>query len=229
MIVLTATGDRLTAFTLCRRWMAEQTYKNVRWVVVDDGTTRVDAAAEVLYRQPRPTDPKHTMATNILYALDTLKLNDDIVFFEDDDYYAPTYLETMAGMLKQRPFVGFDRVIYYRLNHRTYKQHLLGPGFSILGMIGIRAEFIPQLREACARCVAVNWYGVDTVLNDLVPRNRKLTVRSHLHVGIKGLPGRGGMSDGWRYHETTGWCPDEQLRVFKRVCPAWEAYNLYLF
>jgi len=108
---ITPTGDRPLAFSLCRRWMEGQTQKPDQWIVVDDGKKPMKPFDGIDYvrRDPLPSDPKFTLAENLKAAIPHIK-GDQILIIEDDEYYAPRYIEEMIKHF------GVHRIPVYSLN-----------------------------------------------------------------------------------------------------------------
>jgi len=119
---ITPTGDRPLAFSLCRRWMEGQTLKPDQWIVVDDGKKPMAPFDGIDYirREPLPSDPKFTLAENLKAAIPHVK-GDQILIIEDDEYYAPRYVEEMikrfgvqrVPMYSSNPYVRAKQIQHY--------------------------------------------------------------------------------------------------------------------
>jgi len=85
---ITLTGDRHLPFRLCYRWMLRQTILPSQWIVIDDGQSPLRwseyAGSDYHRREPRHSDPDHTIKLNMLEALKHIKY-DNVLIFEDDD------------------------------------------------------------------------------------------------------------------------------------------------
>jgi hypothetical protein len=116
--VITCTGDRPEAFNLCKYWLSRQTVQPTQWIVVDDGKVPMNPPDNCQYirREPKETDPPHTLCLNLLEALEKVK-GGYIVIFEDDDWYSPKYIETMLGFLNHYDMVGVGSLVFYSLRH----------------------------------------------------------------------------------------------------------------
>src|ERR1039457_5288313 len=125
---ITATGDRPDAFDLCWRWMQRQTVIPVQWIVVDDGKVATDVTGwyprlctDYIRREPGTYERGHTLPENLLKAIPLVKTK-GVVFFEDDEYYFPTYIETMERWLRSgRSVVGQAHSLYYRITDRKWR------------------------------------------------------------------------------------------------------------
>lgn len=202
--VITPTGDRPLAFRLCQQWMANQTLKPGQWIVVDDGKMPLTPTPAMQYirREPRPDDPKHTLDLNMRTALPLIK-GSKILIMEDDEYYAPRYLEEMAKRLDQVEVVGIMRAKYYHLPTGGYVQ-IGNTGHASLAETGFRRSFLPVFEQCINRGIVPNWLDeqIWRTVNESKKAAREITSLlfvddgGSLYAGIKGLPGRNGMGQG---------------------------------
>jgi predicted SAM-dependent methyltransferase len=222
--VITLTGDRPDAFALCRRWMENQTVPPDQWIVIDDGKDPLSVIpaqagiqnVDYIRRVPLPTDPKHTMIINMKEAVKHVT-GDVILIMEDDEYYAPKYIETMLSKLEKFGVVGIGRSKYYHLPSGKYLKDCNMDNAS-LAQVGFRKSFLPEFTELLAGDQYVDmriWKHVgDTKTlrwndTDRSP-DRKINGRgyifddgeNHLYVGMKGLPGRAGICWGHKGEHT---------------------------
>src|SRR5690606_6840339 len=193
--VITPTGDRPEAWKLCQLWMARQDYAGpVAWHVVDDG------------RQPMPADfardgyalhmhrlepmAGNSQARNLLHLLDKINPRFPVVCWEDDDHYAPDWLETCERELRDCELIGERHTRYFNVatgrgREMTNRAHA---SLCATAMRGRALDvFRDVLRKHSARLDMELWRRCPGRLLD-----------SHKVVGIKGLPGRGGIGVGHR-------------------------------
>jgi len=205
LTVLTPTRDRQEAFALCVKWMSRQTHTEpVQWLIIDDGDVEIDwkkdwqVGGNVIVERLRrsPSSDACTLQANILHAIPHIK-GYAVVFFEDDEHYSPKYLEMMAAMLDEAELVGEKDAHYYNVASRRW--HLAGnTKHASLCRTGIRSVLLPKLEEACIASKADNDVFVDLRLwglrgNGAASTSILLKDWSGLSVGIKGMPGRGGL------------------------------------
>lgn len=210
--LLTATGARPESFALCERWMAAQTFEgNVTWIIVDDGPdpTPIERSpkgwVQVVVR-PAPfwRPGQNTQARNLLRGLDAVDPAQPLVVIEDDDYYAPDWLETAVRELAHAELVGECRARYYNVTQRRGRQ-LSNANHASLCSTALRGAAIATFRQACARSPKF----IDL---DLWRRHRSRHLfGGHRVVGIKGLPGRGGIGMGHRKDFNGEYDPDGAL------------------
>ncbi len=197
LTLLTATGARPAAWALCERWMARQDYEGpVRWIIVDDGpepqpvTFRREGWQLVLVRpSPHWAPGQNTQARNLLKGLAAVGPDERLVIIEDDDWYAPDWLTTVAAELEHAELVGEHRARYYNVEQRRGRQ-LANTGHASLCSTAMRGAALRDFGDACRSRPKF----IDLELWRR-PRDRRL-FGGHRVVGIKGLPGRGGIGMG---------------------------------
>lgn len=226
---ITPTGDRPLAFALCTQWMAHQTVKPDQWIVVDDGRVPMTPPPGATYirREPKPDDPKHTLNLNIQTALPYIR-GSKIVIIEDDEYYAPRYIEVMAEKLNSYEVVGIQRAKYYHLPSGSYAQ--LGNTINAsLAQTAFLASYLGQIRWFCEHPDPVHYMDMRIWLTCLPEcRGYLFDDQENLYVGMKGLPGRIGIGAG---HKTETYCQqdrhkDRDRAVLKRWIP--KDYRVYV-
>jgi len=197
---ITPTGDRPLAFELCQQWMANQTRQPDQWLVIDDGKVAMELEQplpmmQYVRREPQIDDPKHTLILNMQIALPLITGN-KVIVIEDDDYYAPSYIEEMSNRLDQHEIVGIMRAKYYHLPSGGYFQ-CDNTTHASLAETGFRVSVTPEFSEI--------WDGnggsslLDFRLWHKVGRARGLLfidIDNPLYLSIKGLPGRTGIGGG---------------------------------
>jgi hypothetical protein len=196
----------------------------MQWIIVDDGQLARQAAAnvftwerssqtEVVQLLPLPSwEPgQNTLVRNLLAALPVIAF-DKILFFEDDDWYSPRYIETMLGQLQHADIVGEAPARYYHVPSRRYWK-LSNSVHASLCQTGIRSDLLPifenVLHERKQEFIDVRlWQECRQASQVLTP--------TELSVGIKGLPGRPGIGIGHRPDRSPkNWKADPKLTVFR--------------
>lgn len=193
--LITPTGDRPEAFTLCERWIKQQRYTGpVQWIVIDDGRTptNVQYADKLIHLKPMPG---HSLCRNLRAAVPYIS-GEYVFVIEDDDYYGPDYLSTMVGRLQHADLVGEFGAKYYYIRESRYR-HRLDEKHSSLCRTGMRNSVIPALLD----CVnGTEHPSVDLRLWERWTGSAFSWVDesgdSRMCVGIKGVNGR--PSNGWR-------------------------------
>jgi len=202
--LITPTGARKAQFELCKRWMDKQTYQgDVVWIIVDDAlpstiqddgypfTTRWDLVK--IY--PRPAwEGTNTQARNIKVGVDYIKATytrdeiEAIFIIEDDDYYKPIYLERMMSRMGKYDLIGETNTIYYNVQWRRFATNP-NRHHSSLFQTAFTYDFIPTFE------LAYHDKFIDAKAWQL-GKNKFLFFENFLSVGIKGMPGRGGIGAG---------------------------------
>lgn len=199
LTLLTATGARPAAWAICERLMAAQDYAGpVRWVVVDDGADaqpiafqRAGWAVEVVRPAPAWVPGQNTQARNLLAGLAVIGEDAHVAVIEDDDWYAADWLSQVAAALSRAELVGESRARYYNARLRLGRQ-LGNTAHASLCSTAVRGRALLALAAACRR--APKFIDLDLWAH---ARSRHL-FDGHRVVGIKGLPGRGGIGMGHR-------------------------------
>jgi hypothetical protein len=196
---ITPTGARQAQINLCQTWMQNQTYTGkVVWVIVDDAyprtienITRPGWEVVKVYPDFIWQSGQNTQARNIAAGINTvLKYSDieGIFIIEDDDYYKPVYLERMVLQLKGFWATGERHTIYYNVVTRRY---VTNPNnfHSSLFQTAFTVEAIPEFENSL-------WHRfIDCEFWRNV-KNGNLFNEGNLAVGMKGMPGRGGIGAG---------------------------------
>jgi len=213
--VITCTGDRPQAFSLCKLWIEKQTLQPTQWIIVDDGKQPLDTIdnpiVHYIRREPTTEDPKHTMLLNLKIALE--KVGGDYIFFmEDDEYYSSDFLEKMMSKFKDYLVIGIGRSKYYHLPSKRYGIHD-NMGHASLAQTAIKREFLEKVKmllngdsfldiriwqlfngaKAGHLTVSKNVFEIETKDKRGFLFDDK---NDPLYVGMKGLPGRTGIGAG---------------------------------
>jgi hypothetical protein len=168
----------------------------VRWVIVDDGqdaqpvTFRRDGWTLVVLR-PRPywQPGQNTQARNLLAGLSAIGEGERMVILEDDDWYAPDWLTHVAAQLERAELVGETRARYYNVTQRRARQ-LVNTAHASLCATAMRGRAIDTFRAVCRT-------QAKFIDMELWKRHQSRHLfDGHRVVGMKGLPGRGGIGMG---------------------------------
>lgn len=201
IVLISPTGARPIGFTLCTQWMRQQTYEDeVTWIIVDDGIQRSTDNVPNNFRDnwtiikiyPTPFwNGQNTQSRNIAAGIDALKTIKDVkaVFIiEDDDYYRPRYLDRMMANLCNYSIIGERNTIYYNVQYRRY---VTNPNtiHASLFQTAFKLELLPLFEQ----CLPNKF--IDSVFWQRAT-NKYIFYENDLAVGIKGLPGRGGIGAG---------------------------------
>jgi hypothetical protein len=198
LTLLTTTGERPECFALLKQFMRHQDYPgNVRWVIVDDGhepadTTFRKSGWTVEHIRPKPYwEPgQNTQHRNLAAGLDVIPDDATVAVIEDDDYYGPAHLSTIAGQFGNINLVGELSPRYYNC------QTLCGKRFQVfthtsLACTAMRGDALQMFRK----CVGRGLKYVDVDLWRKYKGPARLYPASNV-IGIKGMPGRGGIGGG---------------------------------
>jgi hypothetical protein len=219
--VITPTGDRPQCFELCKKFIQRQSVLPSQWIVIDDGKTPMRLTNEkmpfltYIRREPQKTDPKHTLASQMLEALKYVKY-DKIFMMEDDDWYCSTYFEQMLGFFSkpnQPIIVGQGQTIYYHIPQRKYFVHG-NLEHSSWCQTGFRAYCIDEIKRLCNMCISENYPYIDMRLWKWQVPKFLLLNSSPICIGIKGMPGRMGAVGSHRH--TTNFTLDSNFQYLRQ-------------
>lgn len=229
LTLITPTGDRSLAFALCQNWIRKQTLQPDQWIVIDDGrmpTKPFICSMQYMRREPQPGDPHHTLLLNLKTALPLIR-GDKIIIIEDDDYYAPKYIETMSAKLDEHEIVGIGRAKYYHLFSGGYYRHR-NMRHASLAQTAFRKSFLSEFEELLN---STDNY-LDFQLWGKVKRSGREFIfiddNESLYVGIKGLPGRQGIGIGYnpKHRIYKQHSHDVSREILKKWIP--EDYEIYM-
>lgn len=172
--------------------MARQTRQWHQWLVVDDcqPTTQIHLEQERIEPRPPWRPGVITLGRNLLAAFPRVT-GDAVVCIEDDDWYAPDYLETVHGWLEHAPIVGEGRARYYHVGKRRYRE-LHNAGHASLAATAWRSHVTSDIRGAIEREQSPFF---DLAIWRIVTGGL-LALNSFRVIGIKGMPGRAGIGGG---------------------------------
>lgn len=203
--LLTPTGDRPEAFALCQRWTQNQTRQPDAWFVVDDGAGWTASGAlencsvfgDIKFLPPwdKPGTSQHR---NMLALLDMAEQSaaDAFVVIEDDDYYGPHYIQQCEHHLQTHELIGETPARYYNVRTRHWRT-FQNRSHASLCQTAFRRSMIQPLRDVVA---TGQWIDMTFWPKYL---SRGLLWEGYNVLGIKGMPGRGGVSNAHR--ETAKW------------------------
>lgn len=176
-VVLTCTGDRAQAFNLCRKYHARWTHPH-RWIVVDGPGASYDLN---LYRGLMRLSPGVKR----------------IVIMEDDDWYGADHLERSVVALEGASIHGYAPDVWYNIATQTWC-HRPNRDTAALASTSFRIEALPLflscLDEYTGRFLDFTFWQ-SAALNGF-----KTSLSGDASViGIKGMPGRGGLGYGHQW------------------------------
>lgn len=210
--LITATGGRPEAFKLCESYIARQTYKGLlQWIVIDDCKPHTLVTKHQEYfRGPKEWQPDiNTQRYNLDAALPKIK-GTHIFIIEDDDYYAPNYIETHLELARHVKVIGEAKSKYFNVGVPGWK---IMPNLkhSSLAQTSFKKELLPLFEKSLH---SGNLY-FDVTFWEKVHETQTpalLVTNKNLCVGIKGLPGRAGITGS---HRSKDFMYDPEFKVLK--------------
>ncbi len=197
LTLLTPTGCRPQAWALCQRWAFHQTYKGpVHWVIVDDGEYRQDVTfrrdgwhLDVVRPKHRWTPGMNTQGANFCAGLELIGDDAWVLPFEDDDFYAPGWLERAAKELETADLIGQGWNKYYHVRTGAIRENDNDTHASLCAS-AFKGEALKLFRRQAKRAPTL----IDVPM--WKHANNKRVFKDMLVIGMKGMPGRGGIAGG---------------------------------
>lgn len=218
--LITPTGGRPDAFARCHEYVHRQTWHGaLQWIIVDDCVpcTWVPAleragvtSMTVIHPEPAWQPGQNTLARNLLAAIPEVA-QPAVLFIEDDDWYAPDYVEHMLGVLGGCAIAGEIPARYYHAPRKLVRV-MSNRHHASLCQTAISAELLPLLRGICLRPSSE---FIDVRLWEAARGVKRNLVESARCVGIKGMPGRAGIGVGHRPDHGDGWQFDGDRSILR--------------
>ena len=208
--LITPTCDRPAGIALMEQYIAEHTIQPDQWIVADGGQSpaTLTQGQEHLHN-PGPSGARN-LAGNILAALEAAR-GSVVIIIEDDDYYAPGHIAGCLRRLGNAAAAGSSTLRYYNVAHRCHIT--MANRGAALCQTALRRVAVPALAQAAQDCYNVNSYGIDGAF---WRRHPGLIHHDNTVVGIKGLPGQGGLGIGHRPQGSRRpWKNDPSLAVLR--------------
>ncbi len=214
--IITPTGGRPQAFSLCQKYVERQTWKSpLQWIVVSDvEKIAVSSSVEtmVIYPPKMWIAGSNTLSRNILAALPHV-IYERVIFAEDDDFYSPSHVATLSEWLFKYELVGNPTSRYYHIPSGRYRI-MANCGVASLGQTGMRASLIPLLEEICETTDFIDFRLWSEFRNR--GNGTAILTSDKTCVGIKGLPGRRGIGVGHRPNDNPDqWTADSDKEVLR--------------
>ncbi len=229
IIAITCTGARPEAFALCEKYMARQTVQPDLWLVVDDcdPATKCTMGQTIIRPEPRwPEFPEpNTQHRNLAAAIHFAMINgrsiepqDKIIFFEDDDWYAPDYIQKQIWRFNSHDIVGETPAYYYHVKNRAFRifdeSEMSNPTpHASLCATAIRGSLLPLLIDAleCRAWIDMYLWRKGSPMGNGLSNSGFTASGTASVVGIKGMPGRPGVSQCHRQEADGRWSGDPDL------------------
>lgn len=221
--VITPTGGRFDSFALCEKYMQRQTIKPDQWIVVDDceDATPCTMGQEHIHRTPFWKQGDMTLPQNMLAGLEAAT-GDVVLIMEDDDWYRADYIENMKQRLLTADMSGEGEAKYYNVRNHRHMVHR-NMKHASLCQTGFTREIMDQIKDVTHRNIGQKF--LDLHLWN-IKCNRDVFSRSDsLCVGIKGMPGRGGI--GYGHKDTMGSVDARPFRMLRHWIGAEDAEIYY--
>lgn len=217
--VITPTGYRPEAFELCLEWMSRQTIKPDEWIIVTDSPLKLPlndiTRRTIIINGDGWKEGEDTQCRNMSKGLEAATGN-VIAVFEDDDYYAPNYLEIMFKEFIKTPdlhLLGEYPAKYYHVKEKKWKI-VKNNSYAALCQTFVNKKVANNiLKPICNLGIT----PIDQQLWKTCKRSKlnikKISHPKQLVYGIKGLPGRPGAGQGHNTKNYLDWQIDTGYKV----------------
>jgi predicted O-methyltransferase YrrM len=200
LTLLTTACYRPEAWKLCESYVARQTRQPDQWIVLDDDENPTVCTMGQEYHHWPECRGRGSLTRKITKAVnEKLIKGDAVVILENDDYYAPTYLEMVEKWLETADIVGEGDALYYNVQHRAWFSHHNSQHASFCST-AFKVSLLPQLLKACNTDDPYADYRLWNLVNAPFKKRVMMPVdfpaTKRLVVGIKGMPGKLGYGTG---------------------------------
>lgn len=233
--LVTTTRNRAFCFGLLERWMDRQSVKWDQWLVINDGAEEYSytMGQEVVLRDPS-SDTMPSICENWLAGLPLVR-GDVVLCIEDDDWYHPDYIATMAGLLEGVDLAGVSHDVYWKFVSRKFLR-MHNATHASLACTGFRSKLVPEVAFICRAFKdifidMILWQHIHTIGGTwkLIPQ--PLASGQMYHVGMKNMPGATGLGMGHTnpdqgssdptFANLEKWVGPEAARTYRKV---WRDY-----
>lgn len=231
--IITTTRDRIVALKLLEKWIDRQTWKWINWIIVTDGEiTEFPGRGRVIQRRGDvyydarqnielvEAPNYHSMLNNLAVGIEIADKESPIIIMEDDEYYAPNYVERCLQALTEVEMVGFAPSHYIHVVDRTYRC-MHNASFASLAATAWLPSVTPCVKELIHRndpyldgLLWNTWEGSYGIVDN---------TSEPVNVSFKGLPGARGI--GVSHSEKIGGVDWQMTKLRKMVNR--EAFNEY--
>lgn len=241
LTLLTPTRDRQAACQLLQRWLDRQTYQGPwHWVVVDDGgdrcgiVEREGSKRTTIIRRQNMDKKVHSLPLNLLAAAPLLsQLGGPYIVMEDDEWYGPEYVATMAKWLGEFEAVGESPTYDYNVKYRQWKVLETRDEAASFSRTGFTCATLPHWLDAAKAAAVKKSPWVDSLGWERVVSKKHLffihrTVQQKpMAVAMKGLPGPIGPSHGHQWSPRIRKTDPDMSALRRWMGDEYEAYSAF--
>lgn len=227
--IITTSTKRPRQFALLEKYVQRQTIDFQEWIVVgeDHAGYSFNLGQKVIQRSAA-NDPVglHSICGNTAEALKHVSY-DKVAILDDDDWFAPGYLESVNNALDVAPLVGSCPGLYYRLDMKRWR-NMKNIHHCSLTQTGFTRDVFPTVEQACKR---LNSPYVDMWLWAHWPHTLKKEYHIYnnpetapLMVGLKGIPWSLMRGAGLGHSDRSGIPDPHLLKLKKWIGEDWRNY-----
>ncbi len=200
--IVTPTADREFCLKRLAFYLQRQTFVgDIQWVVTDSGSRFLRGCLPIPMEYEylgHIKNPKQSFCSNMQDALSRVKY-DRILVMEDDDWYHPTYVETMYERLNKNQLVGEIPAIYYHVKDQSYRI-LPNTERASMCQMGFRKDVI-RIIQHIIKQDSTNAFIDLKLWKYYASQFKRKLYNTRLSIGIKGMPGNEGIGIGHRHKD----------------------------
>jgi predicted O-methyltransferase YrrM len=206
--LLTCAVNRPEAWSICEKYVSQQTRQPDQWLVLDDDDTPTICTRGQEYFYWPECRGRGSLTKKITRAINENLISGNIVaMWENDDAYMPTYLENVERWLETADLVGEGDSLYYNVQHRAWFAHRNSQHASLCST-AFKVSLLPQLLRACNTddpyADSRLWNYVQSPFKKRVVMPQDHPTSTRQVVGIKGMPGKLGYGTGHQIKDNRG-------------------------
>jgi hypothetical protein len=194
--LITPTGGRQKSLNLLAMYIERQTYQGpMTWLVCDDCDPpsflpHMRCAVEVIRPPWRWGKGDNTQSRSLCALLDRVPDDADVIVMEDDDWYGPNYVQAQVDRLRAYELVGEGPTIYFNPVANRWRR-MPRRNATSLCETAMKGAALSLFRKVAKN----NRKMIDIRLWQDFRGSKRIFERVNV-VGMKGLPGRGGIGVG---------------------------------
>lgn len=216
--LITPGGGRHASFALTERYMSRQSVWNkmpIQWLVCDDNKAdpiKCTLNQQHIFGALQWKPGINTLRYNLAAALPHIK-GDYVFIIENDDFYRYTYLEVYLDFLKHCDLLGTSGVTYYSLKSPRGFKEMNNFHHASTCQTAFRKSYLPHFETALHS--GEQYFDLRLWSNAHRFKHKFILFSGmDLCVGMKSLPGRGGIGCG---HTDNDFTPDPNFVKLKQL------------
>lgn len=194
LAIITPTRNRLYTLSLLHKYILHQTRKPDLWIIATDGKVPElpREPIEILVTQTEYAgSPTNSFTGNLRRAINLAEENgaDAVLIMEDDDWYAPEYVEKMEEAFRRGDIIGNKPTKTMNIVSGIIKDHQ-HDGLIVFAQLGFTRSQNDLFRASVAQCLKEKIASVDRRFYKLATEKGirpEILQTPQLYFGLKGI------------------------------------------